>query len=86
MCGSIGAYDAKARFSSLPDCVERGEEIVITRREVAMARWVPASQGPSAAKTLRAVEELSKIGDALTARGVRLKGRDVQKMREAGRR
>ena len=59
---------------------------MITRHGVAVARLVPASQGPNTAKALRAVEQLAKIGDAMTARGVRLTGRDVQEMREAGRR
>ena len=86
MDGSVGAYDAKTRFSSLLDRVERGEEIVITRHGVAVARLIPASRGPNAAKALRAVAELARIGDALAARGVVLTQRDVQAMREAGRR
>ncbi len=86
MDGSVGAYDAKARFSSLLDRVERGEEIVITRHGIAVARLVPASQRRNAAKALRAVEELAKIGDALAARGVVLTVGEVREMREAGRR
>ena len=39
----IGAFDAKNRLSALLDLVERGEEVVITRRGKPVARLVPAS-------------------------------------------
>lgn len=28
----VGAFEAKSKLGSLLDCVERGEEVVITRR------------------------------------------------------
>lgn len=40
---SIGAFEAKTHFSQLLERVERGEEIVITRRGKAVARLVPAA-------------------------------------------
>lgn len=43
MSNEVGVYDAKARLSELLDRVERGEEVVITRRGVAVARLVPPS-------------------------------------------
>ena len=39
----IGAFEAKNRLSSLLDEIERGEEIVITRRGRAVAKLVPAT-------------------------------------------
>lgn len=38
---SIGAFEAKNRLGSLLDRVEKGEEIVITRRGRPVARLVP---------------------------------------------
>jgi len=37
----IGAFEAKNTLGTLLDCVERGEEIVITRHGRAVARLVP---------------------------------------------
>lgn len=47
---SIGAFEAKTHFSQLLERVERGEEILITRRGKAVARLVPAAakQDPEA--------------------------------------
>jgi prevent-host-death family protein len=39
----IGTFEAKTHLSALLDEVERGAEVVITRRGVAVARLVPAS-------------------------------------------
>jgi len=38
---SIGAFDAKTRFSELLERVRQGEEITITRHEKPVARLVP---------------------------------------------
>ena len=38
----IGTFEAKTHLSALLDDVERGIEVVITRRGVAIARLVPA--------------------------------------------
>jgi prevent-host-death family protein len=47
---SVGAFEAKTHFAQLLERVERGEEIVITRRGRAVARLVPAAakQDPEA--------------------------------------
>jgi len=39
----IGAFEAKNTLGSLLDRVERGEEVVITRRGKPVARLVPAA-------------------------------------------
>lgn len=38
---SVGSYEAKAHLSRLPEEVERGAEIVISRHGKAVARLVP---------------------------------------------
>jgi prevent-host-death family protein len=40
---SVGAFEAKTHFAQLLERVERGEEIVITRRGKAVARLVPVA-------------------------------------------
>jgi prevent-host-death family protein len=40
----VGAFEAKNTLGSLLDRVERGEEVVITRRGKPVARLVPAEQ------------------------------------------
>jgi prevent-host-death family protein len=41
MSRTVGAYEAKTKFSELLNCVEAGEEIIITRRDKVVARLVP---------------------------------------------
>ncbi len=40
----VGAFEAKNTLGSLLDRVEKGEEVVITRRGKPVARLVPAQQ------------------------------------------
>jgi prevent-host-death family protein len=55
----IGASDARNKFSALLDRVQRGEEIVITRRGRAVAKLVPVprvadrSEAREAARRIR---------------------------------
>lgn len=41
----FGAFEAKNKLSQLLDCVERGEEVVITRHGKVIARLVPDRPG-----------------------------------------
>jgi prevent-host-death family protein len=41
MTRTVGAYEAKTKFSELLTCVEAGEEILISRRDKVVARLVP---------------------------------------------
>ena len=52
MTVSVGVFEAKTSLSALLERVEHGEEVVITRRGVPVARLVPA--GDSAVEQLLA--------------------------------
>lgn len=41
----LAVYEAKTRLSELLDDVQRGDEVLITRRGEPVARLVPADQG-----------------------------------------
>lgn len=65
----IGAFEAKNTFGSLLDRVERGEEIVITRRGKRIARLVPdkggkerRKQAQEAGMAIRALARSMKLG------------------------
>ena len=40
---TVGAFEARTHFSSLLKCVERGEEVLITRHGKAIARLIPVA-------------------------------------------
>ncbi len=63
---TVTAFQAKTRFDELLDRVVRGEEIVITRHEKAVARLVPEG-GANLTQTRRAVADL-RAGRSLMAR------------------
>ncbi len=76
----IGAFEAKNKLGTLLDWVERGEEVLITRRGKAVARLVPAEPGFDRAKAQRAAEG---ILDA--RRGVMLGGLKIKDLVNEGR-
>jgi prevent-host-death family protein len=61
----IGAFEAKNTLGSLLDRVERGEEIVITRRGRPVARLVPEIDGDErrrrAREAAKKIKELARI-------------------------
>jgi prevent-host-death family protein len=63
---TVTAFQAKTRFGELLDRVVRGEEIVITRHEKAVARLVPEG-GANLEHTRQAVAEL-RAGRSLIAK------------------
>jgi prevent-host-death family protein len=77
---SMGAFEAKNRFSELLERVGRGAEITITKHDRAVARLVPAVSQTSDRRK-RATAELR----ALRAR-YSLKGLSVRGLIEQGRR
>jgi antitoxin (DNA-binding transcriptional repressor) of toxin-antitoxin stability system len=57
----------------LLDVVEKGEEIVITRRGKPVARLVPASVGFDREKARRAVENIIARSKGVTLGGIKIK-------------
>ncbi len=63
----VGSYQAKTHLAEFLDRVQKGEEIVITRRGVPVARLVPFREDApqtvaSAAATLRAFRNSHPLG------------------------
>ena len=76
----IGAFEAKNTLGALLDAVERGAEIVITRRGKAVAKLVPAAGGHN-------VEAARAAGAGVKARrkGVTLGGIKIKTLINDGR-
>ena len=77
----IGAFEAKNTLGALLDLVEKGEEVVITRRGKPIARLVPNASGFDRAKAVRAVADI-----VARRAGVRLGDLHVKDLVSEGRR
>jgi prevent-host-death family protein len=66
-------FEAKNKLGQLLDRVERGEEIVITRRGRAVARLVPAEPGFDRNKARRAVAGILQLSKGVTLGGLKIK-------------
>ena len=75
----VGVFDAKTHLSSLLDRVSRGEEVLITRRGLPVARLVPADRSERAG-TEDAIRELRTLRS-----GLRMGGLDWKELRDEGR-
>lgn len=80
MTASVGIFEAKTRLSELVERVERGEEVIITRRGTPVARLVPANAQCSD-EVRRAIQDIRAF-----AKRHRLGGIDWKALRDAGRR
>lgn len=78
---TITAFQAKTRFGELLDRVARGEEIIITRHEKAVARLVPEG-GANLAQVRRVVADL-QTGRARMARREGFKTLSFKEIRAA---
>ncbi len=76
----VGAFDAKTHLSSLLDKVAQGEEVLITRRGLPVARLIPAGR-VERARTAGAIEALRTLRS-----GLKLRGLDWKALRDEGRR
>jgi antitoxin (DNA-binding transcriptional repressor) of toxin-antitoxin stability system len=77
----IGAFEAKNTLGSLLDLVEKGEEVVITRRGKPVARLVRETGGVDREKARRAAADM-----LANSKGVRLEGLKLKDLIEEGRR
>ncbi len=76
----VGAFEAKTKFSELLDRVERGEEIIITRRGKPVARIVPHEPQRDKEEIRKAIEDIRRL-----RREVSLGGLDWRELRDEGR-
>lgn len=76
---TIGSFEAKTHLAALLDRVERGEEIVITRRGKPVARLVPDRPAPR----LSPAELVARIKE--TRKGTSLGGLSWKELRDEGR-
>jgi len=81
----IGANEAKTTLFALLDRVERGEEFVITRHHMAVARLVADGPGRNVRAARAAVAGLTRLRAALQEAGVRVSPADILAMKGAGR-
>jgi prevent-host-death family protein len=69
----VGAFEAKNRLGERLDLVERGEEVVITRRGKAVARLVPPKTGFSRPEAREAAQRIRNMSRGVTLGGLRIK-------------
>lgn len=81
----VSAFEAKTRFGELLDRVSRGEEIVITRHDKAVARLVPEG-AQRVDEVRRAVAGLRELQQRIRRRSrARLSDREVRSAIDEGR-
>lgn len=78
---TIGAYDAKTRFSELLERVLGGEEVTITRHGLPVARMVPIHRKRTRKERRTAIDAMRVL-----AKGNRLGGLRIKDLIAEGRR
>lgn len=81
---TVGAFEAKTKFSELLDRVERGEEVVITRHGKVVARLV--SQRPAINSGRDIGAEIMAFRERLRSEGASFPRDEIIAMRDMGRR
>lgn len=69
----VGAFEAKNTLGSLLDRVEKGEEVIITRRGKPVARLCPATSGSEVETALAAVERIKRMRKGQSLGGLKIK-------------
>jgi prevent-host-death family protein len=69
----IGAFEAKNKLGTLLDWVERGEEVLITRRGKAVARLVSAGTGFDQTKAKQAAANIRARSVGVTLGAIKIK-------------
>jgi len=70
---TVGAYQAKTHLSELLEKVEAGEEIVITRHGLAVAKLVPVKKETTAEERAAAIARIERLGASLSLGGLKVK-------------
>ncbi len=78
---TVGAYDAKTRFSELLVRVENGEEVTITKHGAPVAKLVPIRNTSTRETRRKAIDAIRDL-----AAGNRLRGLKIKDMIAEGRR
>lgn len=78
---TVGAYEAKTRFSQLLERVEAGEEIIITRHGHPVARLIPAQAVHSIERRIETIRKMREL-----AQRNRLDGLCIEDLIAEGRR
>jgi prevent-host-death family protein len=82
---TVTAFEAKTRFGELLDRVSKGEEVVITRHDKAVARLIPEGAG-RVDDVRRSVEGLRDLQERIRRRSkAKLSNREVREAIEHGR-
>jgi len=80
----VGAFEAKTKLSALLDQVEKGEEVVITRRGRPVARLVPVADDAARREEVReALEWLQAFAERNSSRGITFE--EIKEWIEEGR-
>jgi len=82
----VGTFEAKNHLSELLDLVEKGEEILITRRGKPVARLATIDNEAQSSKTAHALDVLARTRALLKAENVSFTPDEVIELRDAGRR
>ncbi len=70
---TVGAYEAKTRFSELLERVEAGGEIVVTKHGTPVAKLVPFKKELSAEQRTEAINRIRKLSAGLSLGGLKIK-------------
>jgi prevent-host-death family protein len=82
---TVTAFEAKTRFGELLERVAKGEEVVITRHDKAVARLIPEG-APRHDEVRRSVDGLRDLQQRIRRRSrARLTNRDVRAAIDQGR-
>ncbi|MFA6965100.1 type II toxin-antitoxin system Phd/YefM family antitoxin [Bosea sp. (in: a-proteobacteria)] len=90
---TVGAFEAKTKFSELLDRVAGGEEVIVTRHGKTVARIVPeglpdpaAERRAREAKAAEILADIKRVREMLRAQGVHFTVDDIISARDEGRR
>lgn len=69
----VGAFEAKNTLGALLDLVEKGEEVVITRRGKPVARLVPNKGDRDRERARQAAERIEARSEKMSLGGLKIK-------------
>ena len=81
---TVGAFEAKTKFSELLDAVERGEDVVITRRGLPVARLVAVAGRDEAERVAALLADIRETREQLGRTGISIA--DIVAWQSEGRR